>query len=220
VKVELRQGVTVKGRVVGPDGQPIMDAWMLSRIHLGPINTWVGFSHGIARHGGFALHGLDVGSDVAVSFFEPGSKLGATVRFSGMRAGGEPIVVKLEPCATAMARLVGPGGNPLAGLQQPALISMIVTPGEFSRVKARKDGTTLADQDTLTRVDPINYPNTPAVDAQGRVMFPVLIPGATYRIIDGTTVRDPAARLRKEFTAKPGETPDLGDILIEKPHGQ
>ena len=49
-------------------------------------------------------------------------------------------------------------------------------------------------------------------------MFPALIPGATYRIVDQTTARNPnGPQLRKEFTVKPGETLDLGDILIEKP---
>ena len=49
-------------------------------------------------------------------------------------------------------------------------------------------------------------------------MLPALIPGSTYRIIDQTTARTPdGPQLRKEFTVKPGETLDLGDILIEKP---
>ncbi len=49
-------------------------------------------------------------------------------------------------------------------------------------------------------------------------IFPALIPGATYRIHDETTINDEGgAQLRKEFTVKPGETLDLGDILIEKP---
>ena len=95
-------------------------------------------THGIARNGRFELHGLDPDSEVPVSFFEPKRKLGATVHFSGKSAGGEPIVVKLEPCATATARLVGPGGKPLAGYHDRELISMVVTPGEFSGVKARK----------------------------------------------------------------------------------
>ena len=59
----------------------------------------------------------------------------------------------------------------------------------------------------MTAIDPINYGDGPASDAQGRIAFPALIPGATYRI----------AGLSKEFTVKPGETLDLGDIRIEKP---
>ena len=76
---------------------------------------WSGDQHGTARNGQFELHGLDPDSEVPVSFLEPKRKLGATVRFSGKSAGGEPIVVKLEPCATATARLVGPDGKPLGG---------------------------------------------------------------------------------------------------------
>jgi hypothetical protein len=164
------------------------------------------------------LHGLDADSEVPVSFFEPKRKLGATVHISGKLAGGEPIVVKLQPCATAKARLVGPGGKPLAGYQHPSLISIVVTPGEFNGVKSQKDRTTLADQDILTNIDTINYAKVPVADGQGRIVFPALIPGAMYRISDQSTRRTPVGpQLRKEFTVKPGETLDLGDILIEKP---
>jgi hypothetical protein len=45
-----------------------------------------------------------------------------------------------------------------------------------------------------------------------------LIPGAIYRISDFSTVNgEKSAQVRKEFTVKPGETLDLGDVLIEKP---
>jgi hypothetical protein len=95
---------------------------------------------------------------------------------------------------------------------------MVVTPGEFSGIKAQKDRSTLADQAILTTIDPINYAKAPAADAQGRIVFPALIPGSTYRISDQSTARTPdGPRLRKEFTVKPGEILDLGDILIEKP---
>jgi hypothetical protein len=209
VTIALRAGVTVKGRVVGPDGQTVADAWMLSRINLSrraPLfRMWSGDEHGTARHGQFELHGLDPDSEVPVSFLEPKRKLGATVLFSGKSSGREPIVVKLEPCGTARARLVGPDGKPLVGFTPRAMISMVVTPGEFSTIKARSDGKSFADEDFLTSIDPINYQKDPASDVQGRIAFPALIPGATYRIIDRNTVRTPnGAQLRKEFTVKPG----------------
>ena len=221
VQVALRPGISVNGRVVAPDGQPVPAAWMLSRTHLSlrsPLfRMWTGDQHGTARNGQFELHGLDRDSDLPVSFLEPKRMLGATVRLSGKSAGGEPTVVKLEACATATARLVGPDGKPLSGLAPRALISMVVTPGEFSTIKARKDGTFFADQDSLPNIDPINYKKEPTSDAEGRITFPVLIPGANYRIIDGTTIRTPnGPQLRKDFTVKPGERLDLGDVLIEK----
>lgn len=75
----------------------------------------------------------------------------------------------------------------------------------------------LADIGFLTQVDPINYETFPTSDPRGRIIFPALIP-ATYWIFDYTTARDPAGvQLRKEFTVKPGEALDLGDIRIEKP---
>ena len=74
------------------------------------------------------------------------------------------------------------------------------------------------DPGDLDWVDPINYEKPVAADADGRVVLAVLIPGATYRFTDrapnqGLFVR----RLVREFTVKPGETLDLGDIVIEKP---
>ena len=53
---------------------------------------------------------------------------------------------------------------------------MVVTPGELSAIKSRKEGTLLADQDFLTEIDPINYKKDPASDAQGRIVFPALVP--------------------------------------------
>jgi hypothetical protein len=222
LQIALRPGVTVKGRVVGPDGELVPDTWIFSRIHLGPraglFQTLSGERHGVARGGKFQLHGLDPDSEVPVTFLEPKRKLGATVRFSGKSAGDESIAVKLEPCATATGRLVGTDGKPLAEFTPRAMITMVVTPGEFSPVKARKEGTLLADEHLLLRVDPINYEKNPASDAQGRIVFPALVLGATYRIIDRTTARTPSGpQLRKEFTVKPGERLDLGDILIERP---
>ena len=69
-------------------------------------------------------------------------------------------------------------------------------------------GTLLADEARLREVDPINYEHDPVADADGRITFPALIPGAMYRVIDRTTFRDPAGpQLRKDFTVKPGEAP-------------
>ena len=47
-------------------------------------------------------------------------------------------------------------------------------------------------------------------DTNGRMTFPTLIPGATYRII----VFNQPVKTEIEFTVKPGEAKDLGDLKI------
>ena len=76
-----------------------------------------------------------------------------------------------------------------------------------------------ADEVSLGNIDRKHYWNDPLTDAKGRATLPDLIPGAPYRILDFSTnnVRDKGSQIRKDFTVKPGETIDLGDILIEKP---
>jgi hypothetical protein len=93
---------------------------------------------------------------------------------------------------------------------------MVVTPGPswYSRDKA--DQNRLAgDKDYFCRIDPINYADGPVSDTQGRVVFPALIPGATYQIQNLSEEAD--RPIRKEFAVKTGETVELGDIRIEKP---
>ena len=69
----------------------------------------------------------------------------------------------------------------------------------------------------MPAIDPINYEPNPVSDAQGRITFPALIPGASYRIVDRTPFRGPEGpQVRKEFTVKRGVMMELGDILIEK----
>jgi hypothetical protein len=95
---------------------------------------------------------------------------------------------------------------------------MVVTPGEFSPIKARTESKFMPVAGVLVAIDPVNYPAHPASDGDGRIVFPALIPGTTYQIVDRSTVgAPPAPEPRKQFTVKSGETLDLGNILIEKP---
>ena len=118
----------------------------------------------------------------------------------------------------ATARLVDAVGKPLAEYRAPFLITMVVTPGasRFSR-KDDDKGRVLADQDRLSRIDPIHYAAGIVADSRGRVTFPALIPGATYQVYDSTQDNGLSRRLGKEFVARTGEAIDLGDIVIAKP---
>jgi len=222
INVVLRRGTTITAHVTGPDGDPVRQAKVLSRLLLLPQpvpwrHFW-GEYQGDVRDGRCELHGLAPDVEIPVFFFEPKSKLGATARFSVKAAAGSPIAVRLEPCGKAMARLVDPTGKPLVGYRDPYLISMVVTPGpdRFSRAPAERDELS-ADADYLSRIDPVDYADL-VTNGQGRITFPALIPGATYRVFDHTPQNlggDP--KIRKEFNARSGEPIELGDIVIEKP---
>jgi protocatechuate 3,4-dioxygenase beta subunit len=214
---------------VPPEGQPYLTAhkrfnWPKRAVEQAVDSTsawqpWRGNVHGIARNGQFEIHGLDRDIEVPVYFLHAQRKLGAAAYFSGKLARNRPVTVHLEPCGTATARLVTPDGEPIAGSSDSSLIEMVVTPGPPPHDRRLlNDGRLSANQADLARIDPINYGSGPVSDAGGRIVFPALIPGTTYLISDITVASAVTVRqLRKEFTVKPGETLDLGDIVIEKP---
>ncbi len=221
VNVVLRRGMTVKARVVGPDGQPVREAQVFSRtITLPqpiPWRSWSGRYHGDVRNGRCEFHGLAEGVELPAFFLDPKRQIGARVQVSSKAAGG-PLTVALEPCGTASARLIDPAGKPIAGYRATYLISMVVTPGPSRRSNKEEEKSQLsADQDYLPRIDPIHYGQGIVSDNQGRVTFPALIPGATYRIYDDDRRGDTGPQLRSEFVVRSGEALELGDILVEKP---
>jgi len=225
VDIVLRRGATVTGQVVGPDGQPVLDAWLFSRAILDPrrgsVGSWDAGYHGNVHNGRFQVHGLAAHIEVPVYFLEPKRKLGVVVNLSVEWAAGVPVTVRLEPCGAARARVVDPDGKPVVGSLPRGIVTMVVTPGPPVRARDQT-GLIAADEGRLNLIDTVNYETELVSDAQGRLTLPVLIPGATYRFVDHTmAVRGKTGpQLRKEFTVKPGETLDLGDIVIEKTQAQ
>jgi hypothetical protein len=245
IHVALRRGVTVKGEVSGPAGEPVPNASMISpvildRKRLVETIIFTGFQRA-TREGQFELHGLDPEVETPVYFIDPARKLGAFVKLSGKSvalmtianrgvklsakiafpdksAVRGPITIRLEPCGAARARIVDPQGEAVAGrLPRGVAIMMVVTPGAPASPATLKAGLRFAEELRLSSVDPINHKAPLVCDAEGWLTVRSLIPGATYRVIDDTAGLDAVPQVRKEFAVKPGETIDLGDILIEKP---
>ncbi len=219
ITATLRRGKTLRGRVVGPAGQAVENAVVLARQPIDPINlTWQDHDFVHARDGRFTLHGFDPEKATPVYFLDAEHQWGAAVEFSGKLVGEEQ-TIRLQPCGQARARFVGPEGKPVARLNVWPYFQAIMTPGPSRDTFVDRGKLLQADAAYLPNVDPRHYRNDLATDSEGRVVLPALIPGAPYRISDWSTVNVPEKgfQLRKEFTVKPGETVDLGDILIENP---
>jgi RNA polymerase sigma factor (sigma-70 family) len=209
VAVTLRRGVTVRGRLVGPDGKPVARALMIHRLTVTPFTFQWSFPAEVGD-GRFEVRGCDPEQTYPVYFLDPKNRWGATVTVAGKQAGGKPLTVQLAPCGQAVARFVDPRGKPVPGHRPMPL--MVVTPGPTRRdLEAFRKGLLFADEGFLANIDRVNHWKDPGADAQGRHTLTALIPGATYRI---TAFELEGPVVKKEFTAEAGKTVPLGDITV------
>jgi len=219
IDATLRPGRVVKGRVVGPEGQAVADARIIATLHFSYSHLfWRGDLGPHAHDGRFELRGLDPERPVRVSFLDADHGWGTAMDLSGKLAG-EEVTVQLQPGGRATVRLVDPDGKPIAGTFPQ--LEIVGSPGPRPDTRNQREQAELAaDTVYVPSVDPRYHRNLPRTDADGRITFPDLIPGARYRISGSflyvPTKRDP---FYKDFTVKPGETLDLGEITIEKSSG-
>jgi hypothetical protein len=216
VDVRLRRGETVKGCVVGPDGQTVEKAEIIAALDFNYSRLWWrGGSTIPARDGRFELHGLNPEKVIQVAFLDADHELGLAIDLSGTHAGQE-MTIQLQPCGSARARFVGHDGKPVAGFDP--FLEILVTPGpSFDTRDPQEQAMLAADVTSVRSVDRKHYTGDSRTDTDGRVMFPALIPGAMYRISDLSDRERRGILLRKEFAVMAGETVDLGEILIAKP---
>jgi RNA polymerase sigma factor (sigma-70 family) len=217
VNCELRQGKLVKGHLIGPAGQAIEKAEIIALLHFNYFHlNWRGDLTIHAREGAFELHGVDPDKATRVSFLDADHQWGATVELSGKRSG-EDVRIQLLPCGQATARFVSADGKPIPRISPRLEILGSTGPDKWNRT-AEAQEKLAADAAGVINFDRKHYWNGRLSDAEGRITLPDLIPGATYRINDWSTMNDEnkGVRIRKEFSVKPGENLDLGDILIEK----
>ena len=221
ISASFRPGVTIKGRVEGPDGQTVSHAFLLTTLRIEATNpSWRGDYQVPIRDGRFEVHGLAPEAFTRIFILDAEHRWGASVEISGKQAG-EDLTIRLQPCGQAKARFVGPNGKPVAK-HQPHF-EFVATPGPSQYDRSKKARTELsAEAEYVANIDRKNYWNGPLADAEGRVTLLNLIPGALYRIIDFSTVndQDKGVQIRRDFTVKPGEVLELGDIVIAKPQAQ
>ncbi len=210
VTVTLRRGMTFRGRVLRPDGNPVDEFKVLSRSYLTSGYGWWNRLHVVeGRDGRFELPGCDPQNPSTVHVFDPKNELGATVTLSAKAAPDGQVTIRLERCGTAVARFVSPPvssdgrtfadekGKPLAN--HLPILQMVLTPGATRFVfESGFDNDNKqeleADWVDLANLAPARYAQGPnallSTNDEGRISIPALIPGATYRIVHVRPVAD------------------------------
>jgi RNA polymerase sigma factor (sigma-70 family) len=189
VEISLRRGAVVKGTLTGPNGEPVRGAVLISRLLIcQAMNVLLQSpspvpSVPVSRD--FELKGCDPEKPYPVIFFQEEKRWGALVHVCGKECG-KPLDVRLQPCGAARARFLTADGRPDVARR---------TGGDLLVVLAVSDTAFWADFNEHSSLRKDWH-----TDGEGRVTWRELVPGVTYRVGN------------REFTVRPGETLDLGDL--------
>jgi hypothetical protein len=148
VAVALRPAAVLRGRLLGPDGKPVLkgrifqssqvpydrSVWaevngpdrsplddLFANHRLGPTGKPVE-----VRNGNFELTLREPEAEYRLFCLDARNQAGAWARFTAAQAEKEPVTVRLAPCGSAAARFVDDRGQPLA--QYRPLLWTLLTP--------------------------------------------------------------------------------------------
>ena len=218
--VALKPGVTVAGRVEGPEGQTVDAAEIATTLSISPFHSfWRGDFTVPVRDGRFELHGVAPDRHYKCSFLDVKNGWGATLDVTAALASGGPLTVRLEPLGSAKARLVDEMGRPAArGTVSPRHRRH---PGPLGPRPRRRfpdgggAGHARGRRGDLRQRRPAELLDAPKADREGHITLPALIPGTTYRIYEYTGGKSGHAHRWHDFTVEAGKTTDLGDVRVK-----
>jgi hypothetical protein len=190
----------------------VQSAEMICRSYMPYGYDWNGSHSKECKDGQFEIPGCDPEGTAEVFFLDAKNRLGAVARLSGKEAD-KPATIRLQPCGSVTVRIVDEQGKPVPKFD--TWVWLMVTPGmdpaDQDRLDAPGKQAVFADV-TLTADNSTDRADT---DADGRVAFRSLIPGATYRL-GGQLPRGGMVNLKTEFKVEPGKALDVGEIRVKK----
>jgi len=206
--IELKRGVTLRRKVVGPDSQPA-EGKAFARSYLQDKNDVDAWLPDIPVESGLLeIPGFDPELSKPIFIVDFEHHCAATVSPTASEVDLTTPPIELKPCGTAKFRFVNDKGEALADYQPRLKIE--VMPGAPATGYNEPDQPLWADTiiwDNIAR--PAKMPKT---DADGRVTVADLIPDATYRVsfIGKNGMLDEGY----EFVIRSGETIDVGEVMI------
>jgi RNA polymerase sigma factor (sigma-70 family) len=215
IEVRLRRGVTVKGKVVGPEGQPVDKVLVFCRLNTCAPMTIKYEPRGMDAPGGaFTFNGCDPDRAYPAIFLDEKNGWGAVAEISAGQSGGKPLTIRLARCGSVVARFVDADRIPLDGYRPR--VEMVLTPGPHRYALDPTKGALAADSVPLGNAYQQYYRRTPQrTNARGLYTFPALVPGATYRLL----WEEKGDLKHRDFVVKPGGTLDLGDVVVSRGNG-
>jgi RNA polymerase sigma factor (sigma-70 family) len=235
VNITLRRGVTIAGRLIGPDDKPVASAVLFVSSHKPRFEKTMHPVH--VRDGRFEVRGCDPDQEYQLLFLEHPrlpvplmmaesvqtfgqlwmaellngkDKRGASVKVVAKKAAAEPLVVRVSPSGSAKLRFVDAAGKPKADFIP--WVQLVVTPG-LPLWKAIEDKTLAAEVVSLAGPYGDQPPGQPKTNAEGYVTYTGLIPGATYRIKTYNRGMIPNFVLR-DFSVEADKTSEL-EIVVK-----
>jgi RNA polymerase sigma factor (sigma-70 family) len=206
----LRRGVTLSGRLMNLEGTPVQSAVMFCRSYMPYSNDWNQTHSKEVKGGRFELPGCDPEGTAEVFFLDAKNRLGAAARLSGKEAD-KPATVQLQRCGSVTVRIVDEQGTPVPKCDTWA--GILLAPGidfaDEDLMDAAKKNLVLAELAWTAN-------GRTHTDADGRITFNCLIPGATYRL-GGQLPGRGISKLNAEFKVKPDQALDLGEIRVKMP---
>jgi RNA polymerase sigma factor (sigma-70 family) len=221
VRAVLHRGLTLTGRAVGPDGEPIRDGLLISRTIVQPLRKPAPRTIPI-KDGMFTLPGCVADRSYPILMLDPVQGLAAyaqitpqraTAATNGPSAGPKGLAavptIPLTKCGTATVRLVDADGRPLAG-RRPVVWFWL--PDDHP---ASPDGRITARYSTpidASWIDPRNYLPGPVTDADGFVTVRALVPGLQYHVVFTELGKRSANSAPFQVTA--GQSAWLPDVVL------
>ena len=199
LQISVERGKRISGNIVNLEGTAPKEVIVVSILNISQYSLeWGDGGTDLIFNGRFDLGALAAGVEYKIHFLDAENKLGTTAILTS--ASDNPTIT-LEPCGSATLRFVHEDGQPIL-TSVHADLCLVMTPGANPYDKKSWESGEFTEElvrDVGIRDD--------SIDADGRITYSALIPGANYELrIGAATV--------KSFVVKSGETVDLGEFPV------